>query len=63
MVLTARRGWRLDPAATAAAIRKQALVPVGASVLAPVGTAPGLVVPPADGRSGPPVVVLPGPTG
>jgi competence/damage-inducible protein CinA-like protein len=61
--LTARRGWRLDPAATAAATRKQALVPVGASVLAPVGTAPGLVVPPADGRSGPPVVVLPGPPG
>ena len=61
--LTARRGWRLDPAASAAAVRKQALVPVGASVLAPVGTAPGLVVPPADGRSGPPVVVLPGPPG
>lgn len=61
--LTGRRGWRLDPAATAAATRKQALVPVGASVLAPVGTAPGLVVPPADGRSGPPVVLLPGPPG
>jgi nicotinamide-nucleotide amidase len=59
--LSANRGWRLDPAATAAATRKQALVPVGASVLAPVGTAPGLVVPVAEGRSGPPVVVLPGP--
>jgi PncC family amidohydrolase len=30
-------------------------------VLEPVGTAPGLVVPPADGRSGPTVLVLPGP--
>jgi nicotinamide-nucleotide amidase len=61
--LTTARGWRLDPAATAASVRKQALVPVGAAVLAPVGTAPGLVVPAADGRSGPPVVVLPGPPG
>jgi nicotinamide-nucleotide amidase len=59
--LGAGRGWRLDPAATAAAVRKQALVPEGGSVLGPVGTAPGLVVPVADGRSGPPVVVLPGP--
>jgi nicotinamide-nucleotide amidase len=41
--------------------RKQALVPEGATVLEPVGTAPGLVVAPADGRSGPTVVVLPGP--
>ncbi|MCW2538397.1 MAG: CinA domain protein [Frankiales bacterium] len=59
--LSAGRGWRVDPEATAAATRKQALVPVGANVLPPVGTAPGLVVPVADGRSGPPVVVLPGP--
>lgn len=59
--LSANRGWRLDPVATAAGTRKQALVPHGAAVLAPVGTAPGLVVPVADGRSGPPVVVLPGP--
>jgi nicotinamide-nucleotide amidase len=36
-------------------------VPEGAAVLEPIGTAPGLVVPPADGRSAPPVVVLPGP--
>ena len=43
-----------------AANRKQAMVPEGATILAPVGTAPGLVVPPADG-SGPAVVVLPGP--
>jgi nicotinamide-nucleotide amidase len=59
--LTAGRGWHLDPEATAAGTRKQALVPAGAHVLAPVGTAPGLIVPPAEGRSGPPVVVLPGP--
>ena len=40
--------------------RKQAVIPDGATVLEPVGTAPGLVVPPASG-SGPTVVVLPGP--
>ncbi|SHN88793.1 competence/damage-inducible protein cinA [Geodermatophilus obscurus] len=55
------RGWRADPEATAAGVRKQALVPEGAIVLPPVGTAPGLVVPPAEGRDGPVVVVLPGP--
>ena len=55
------RGWRADPEATAAGVRKQALVPEGATVLPPVGTAPGLVVPPAEGRDGPVVVVLPGP--
>ncbi len=59
--LSAQRGWRMDPAATAAATRKQAWVPRGAHVLSPVGTAPGLVVPVAEGRTGPPVVVLPGP--
>ena len=59
--LMARRGWRTDPAATAAGVRKQARVPVGATVLEPVGTAPGLVVPPADGTEGPTVLVLPGP--
>lgn len=62
--LMARRRWRADPAAVAAGTRKQATVPEGAYVLEPVGTAPGLVVPPADGREGPPgppVVVLPGP--
>ncbi len=58
--LMAGRGWRADPEATAAAVRKQAMVPAGAVVLAPVGTAPGLVVPAADG-TGPPVIVLPGP--
>jgi nicotinamide-nucleotide amidase len=59
--LMARRGWRADPAATTAGVTKQARVPAGATVLEPVGTAPGLVVPVADGRTGPPVVVLPGP--
>jgi nicotinamide-nucleotide amidase len=42
--------------------RKQAVIPEGATVLEPEGTAPGLVVPPLDGPSaGPTVVVLPGP--
>jgi len=59
--LTARRGWRIEPEALAAGVRKQAWVPAGATVLEPVGTAPGLVVPPADGVDGPTVVVLPGP--
>jgi nicotinamide-nucleotide amidase len=59
--LTARRGWRTDPEAAAAGVRKQALVPDGATVLEPVGTAPGLVVPPAGGGDGPIVLVLPGP--
>jgi nicotinamide-nucleotide amidase len=54
--------WRdLDPDAVLAANRKQAVVPLGATVLDPVGTAPGLVVPFASGSSGPTVVVLPGP--
>ena len=51
----------LDADAIRSANRKQAVVPVGATVLDPVGTAPGLVVPPASGSSGPTVVVLPGP--
>ncbi|TFV72944.1 competence/damage-inducible protein A [Blastococcus sp. CT_GayMR19] len=59
--LTAARGWSTTPEAMAAGVRKQALVPAGAVVLEPVGTAPGLVVPPADGRDGPVVLVLPGP--
>ncbi|TKJ30639.1 competence/damage-inducible protein A [Blastococcus sp. CCUG 61487] len=61
--LMALRGWRADAESTAAGVRKQAQVPVGATVLEPVGTAPGLVVPPAAGRSGPVVLVLPGPPG
>jgi nicotinamide-nucleotide amidase len=48
----------LDPEAIRASNRKQAVVPEGATVLEPVGTAPGLVVP-VDG--GPTIVVLPGP--
>jgi competence/damage-inducible protein CinA-like protein len=59
--LMARRNWRADPGSTAAGVRKQARVPAGATVLEPVGTAPGLVIPPAEGRSGPTVLVLPGP--
>ncbi|MCW2997797.1 MAG: competence/damage-inducible protein [Solirubrobacterales bacterium] len=51
----------LDQGALLDANRKQAVVPAGATILEPVGTAPGLVVPPADGRGGPTVVVLPGP--
>lgn len=50
----------LDPAAIEAANRKQAMVPGGATVLEPVGTAPGLVVPPPSGTA-PTIVVLPGP--
>ena len=48
---------RVDEAALRAGNRKQAMVPVGATVLEPQGTAPGLVVP----TDGPVVVVLPGP--
>jgi nicotinamide-nucleotide amidase len=52
----------LEESAIRRSNRKQALVPEGATVLEPVGTAPGLIVPPADGRvPGPTVVVLPGP--
>ncbi|HXA54585.1 MAG TPA: competence/damage-inducible protein A [Solirubrobacteraceae bacterium] len=40
--------------------RKQATIPHGAKVLEPVGTAPGLIVAPAQ-SGGPTVVVLPGP--
>jgi nicotinamide-nucleotide amidase len=50
----------LDPDAIRASNRKQAVIPRGSTVLDPVGTAPGLVVPPV-GASGPTVVVLPGP--
>ncbi len=50
----------LDPDAVRRSNRKQAVIPTGAVVLDPVGTAPGLVVEPADG-DGPTVVVLPGP--
>jgi nicotinamide-nucleotide amidase len=59
--LMARWAVRHDPAATAAGVRKQALVPAGATALGPAGTAPALVVPAPEGTDGPPVVVLPGP--
>jgi nicotinamide-nucleotide amidase len=55
-----RRFRHLDFDAVRASNRKQALVPEGADVIYPAGTAPGLVVPPRDG-SGPTVVVMPGP--
>lgn len=67
----------LDPEALSVGTRKQATIPAGATVLEPVGTAPGLVVAPVkagddgdrlDGaaqaggpRVHPTVVVLPGP--
>jgi nicotinamide-nucleotide amidase len=61
----AERWPNLDRDAIALATRKQAIVPAGARVLAPVGTAPGLVVAPLelDGepRPRPTIVVLPGP--
>ncbi|HEY1777121.1 MAG TPA: competence/damage-inducible protein A [Solirubrobacteraceae bacterium] len=62
IVLPLRARWpHLTEETIREANRKQALIPTGATVLEPVGTAPGLVVPAADGRSGPTVVVLPGP--
>ena len=54
------RWRRRDPQAVAAGTRKQAMVPEGAVVLEPAGTAPGVVAPSVDG-AGPTVVVLPGP--
>jgi nicotinamide-nucleotide amidase len=56
-----RRWPAIDREAVRAGNRKQATVPEGATVLEPVGTAPGLVVPPAQTGTGPTVVVLPGP--
>jgi len=68
----ATRWPNLDMDAIRASNRKQAVIPQGSTILAPVGTAPGLVVPPgavsaaptASGAAGggwPTVVVLPGP--
>ena len=52
----------LDAAAIRRSNQKQAVIPEGATILEPEGTAPGLVVPPRDGAgAGPTVVVLPGP--
>jgi nicotinamide-nucleotide amidase len=56
-----RRWPAIDRDAVRAGNRKQATVPEGATVLEPVGTAPGLVVPPAADGDGPTIVVLPGP--
>jgi nicotinamide-nucleotide amidase len=57
-----RKRWpNLDPEAIRVGTRKQAMVPAGATVLEPVGTAPGLVVSPGTPAGGPTVVVLPGP--
>ena len=62
IVLPLRARWpHLSEETIRESNRKQAVVPAGATVLEPVGTAPGLVVPPAEGRDGPTVVVLPGP--
>ena len=55
-----KRWPNLDQNAIRESNRKQATVPEGATVLAPVGTAPGLVGPPAQ-DGGPTIVVLPGP--
>ena len=49
---------RWDADALADAVRKQAMVPRGATPVPPAGTAPGLAVPVDDG---PTVLVLPGP--
>jgi nicotinamide-nucleotide amidase len=59
----AKRWPNLDPEALRAGNRKQATIPAGSTVLGPVGTAPGLVVPPPAGGNGATVVVLPGPPG
>lgn len=62
----AKRWPNLDVQAIETGTRKQATIPTGATVLEPVGTAPGLVVPPrehpgGDPGEGPTIVVLPGP--
>ena len=56
-----RRWPGLDQDALRESNRKQAVIPKGATILDPVGTAPGLVVPPVQPGGGPTVVVLPGP--
>jgi len=57
----AKRWPNLDMDAIRESNRKQAVIPEGATILEPVGTAPGLVVPPPAPSSRPTVVVLPGP--
>ncbi len=56
-----RRWPGLDQDALRESNRKQAVIPKGSTILDPIGTAPGLVVPPAQAGGGPTVVVLPGP--
>ncbi|HYF24128.1 MAG TPA: competence/damage-inducible protein A, partial [Baekduia sp.] len=56
-----KRWQGIDEDALRVSNRKQAYVPEGAIALGPVGTAPGLVVPPPASRPGPLVIVLPGP--
>jgi len=60
-----RRWPDLDLDAIRVGNRKQATIPRGARVLEPVGTAPGLVVPPREAPdppgAAPTIVVLPGP--
>ena len=56
----AKRWPDIDMEAVRHGNRKQATIPQGAAILEPVGTAPGLVVPPTE-PGGPTVVVLPGP--
>jgi nicotinamide-nucleotide amidase len=51
-----KRFTNWEPEAVRAANRKQALIPEGAEVINPVGTAPGVIVP-----GSPAVLVLPGP--
>ena len=58
ILLRNRGGWRsYSEEALRAGNRKQAIVPEGATLLEPVGTAPGMIVQ----SPGPLVVVLPGP--
>lgn len=61
------RRWRsrlssaVDSEPLRAGIRKQAMVPEGASFIAPTGTAPGLAIPATGSRTLPTVLILPGP--
>jgi nicotinamide-nucleotide amidase len=57
----AERWPDLDMEAIRESNRKQAVIPEGSTILEPIGTAPGLVVPPRRPGEGPTVVVLPGP--
>ena len=57
----AKRWPNLDMDAIRESNRKQAVIPEGSTILEPVGTAPGLVVPPLQPLCKPTVVVLPGP--